>query len=193
MGYKSYLYKSPTLLLVLIVMGCSSVTRDKYILPNGYKGFFGVLYQSDHRLSQIVRDDKRLFIVEANGVCESGFGFAKGPIKQEFFCQDESRIESFDFALFYQMTDQELTFLKKRPNSLFAICIYADNINGGKESFNIYLIATNGAILNLQKNAEKIFFYLNSQNFDWQENKESLAKNIARLNKELAEKKPPFD
>ncbi|WP_428663796.1 hypothetical protein [Runella sp.] len=171
-------------ILVWLVWKCFSYkVEEKCILPDHYRGFFGVLYQATNRLSQLEQGE-RVYHIPANGVLESTDRFAIGPPKQEFYFQDESRINDTGFTplgrLDLKVNEEDYQQIKANPQKLFAVYFFGAKINqrhNEHKSFVVYIIASGKEILTLEKKSEKIFTYMNNSfDWNWQQNKESLTK-----------------
>jgi hypothetical protein len=172
---------------------CSSKTKEKYILPNNYRGFFGVIYQADPTVEKLKEWDYRIFKVPSKGIYESGYRSAKGALHQEFVYQNGVKINSFGFQMLSYLKDFEIKDIKNNKNSIYAIWSYGAFVNGGENSVAVYFVGTGSEVLKLFENSEKVLKILQSFNGGLQENKSNLETYIFNLNQEFKEKKPPFD
>ncbi len=193
MKRKYLLYGFLLLIVIFIWRTCTYKTKEKYILPNGYKGFFGVIYQANPNLEKLKDGNYRLYKISPQGVYESGYRFAKGTLHQEFYYQNGEKISSFGFQMLSYLKNEEIYELRTNQTKTFGILVKGDFINGGENSVDIYFVGTGAEILKLLSKSEKLFFSLGDYDRHLEEEKNSLIYYIQRLNQEYKAKMPPFD
>ena len=182
---------------IFIWRACTYKTNEKYILPNGYKGFFGVIYQANPNFEKLEDVNYRLYKISSQGVYESGYRLVKGTLHQEFYFKNGEEINSFGFQMLGRLdlktNENELKAIRNGKNKLFAIWVYGAFINGGENSVAIYFIGTGTEFLELLSKTEKIYKSMSKYDRNLQEENNSLKNYIQRLNQEYKARKPPFD
>lgn len=168
--------------------------KEKYVLPNGYKGFFVVFNQN---VNWIRYEGVRTFKVPNNGLLESHFKRINGAVRQKFEYENGENINDIGFVHFNRLdlriNEEKLKFLNNNPDKLFCVYFYGQILNDEEEGFSIYLVAHGEEMIRLLKNNEKQFFYISGRSFVWNGNKLLKLKNVIRLNRELNNQIPPFD
>ena len=193
--------KKHILYLILVLLACFiwysffRKTKEIYILPNGYRGFFGVIYQANKMNERLEKDGSKLFMISNEGVYESGYRFTKGSITQEFYYLDDKKINEIGFKNLGNLTMKSnnsiIELMRKQKSELFCINIVIEKIDQGANSIAIYYIGSGEEILKLSQKSEEIYKAIINRN--WAEDKGNITMNIKRLNEEHKENKYPFD
>lgn len=175
-------------------------TKEMYIIPNGYIGFIGVLYQDSKLIKSFYKDGYRLYIIPNSGVFESGFMFPKGEFCQKFLYENGEEIDYVGFVQFDRL-DMGLhrvkyNYINRNKHKKFAIYYYGGTSNDmDKENcYMVYLIDYGKNIIKYLPKNESIYNYLmHDYSLKREINKESLEFDILNLNNKYIENNYPFD
>ncbi len=196
---KKIKYGLLALLVFSLWRACTFKTKDKYVLPNGFKGFFAVIYRDVDPKPEKV-DGFRVFKIHESGVCDSPFRFAVGAFEQTFLFQNGE--QTIDIGsqvlgrLDLKVNEDEFQTIKDNPDSLFAIKFHGGsdgNDTRPQMSFYVYLIDTGSAILKLQQKSSYYFAHLPTFGNRWPMDKNSMEQNIKLLNEAYKNNEYPFE